>query len=76
MSHLYDQLVEIGAELDNHESDLYVKLTAEVLGIVRKSDVKYFTTFKSQIDGEIWLDLPFQYKPFWDKKASRTEQTF
>ena len=65
---IYDELKAANLPLDNHESDLYALMTVESMKIIDnynyKSNVK---TFKSQIDGKIWYDIPFAYKPFWNK---------
>jgi len=34
-----------------------------------------FETFKSDLDGKRWLDVPFAYEPFWEKKSSRSHAT-
>ena len=68
---IYEAMQEIGAEMDNHESDLYVKKTPETEAIVSTWDyTPIVTIFKSQVDGQIWFDIPFAYKPFWDSKIS------
>jgi UDP-N-acetylglucosamine enolpyruvyl transferase len=64
MMDLYDQLKETGAELDNHESDLYVLQTPETLTIVQASGMTY-STFVSQIDQKVWIDVPFAHMPWW-----------
>jgi hypothetical protein len=25
--------------------------------------------FKSEIDGTLWIDIPFMYDPYWEKKS-------
>ncbi len=64
---VYQILKDSGAELDSHESDLYVKATPEAVKIVKDSGWTY-TTFTSQVDGLRWLDVAFAFRPFWDKK--------
>lgn len=64
-SDLYDQLVAIGAEIDNHESDLYVKATPEAVALVKASTSKSWAYFRSEVDGTSWIDVPFYYSPFW-----------
>jgi hypothetical protein len=57
---VYQELIAAGCQIDNHESDLYVKVTPESRAIVEpwlsgyacKHQVK---TFRSNIDGEIQL---------------------
>ena len=68
MKTIYEQLKEAGIPLDHHESDLYALLTPESTAIISKwSFLSSVTTFKSQVDGKTWYDLPFAFQPFWDK---------
>jgi len=68
---LYNDLKAAGVPLDNHESDLYVKVTPESQAILNTYYSRCMvSTFKSQIDGETWADVPFAYKPFWDAKQA------
>jgi len=76
---LYQELIAAGCQIDNHESDLYVKVTPESCAILkswllrlgytdrRGAGVK---TFRSRVDGELWFDVPFAYRPFWERKRS------
>jgi len=65
---LYDELVKIGAEIDNHESDLYVRAMAPVKQILvcRGYTIK---SFISEVDGKLWYEIPFGYDPWWRGKA-------
>ncbi len=65
---LFDELEAAGCQLDNHESDLYVRDTPEARAILNQHGQK-FTTFTSDADGQRWLDVPFMYAPFWRKKG-------
>lgn len=64
----YRKLLDAGAQIDHHESDLYVEATPATVEIVEASGWS-FSRFVSQIDGKVWLDIPFGYEPFWDAKA-------
>ena len=66
---VYDALKEAGCKLDHHESDLYVEDTAKAREIIARFDLKA-TPFRNKVDQAIWLELPFMYQPFWDKKAT------
>jgi hypothetical protein len=57
-------------QTDNHESDLYVEVTAESTAILLKFPIhfKNATRFRSQIDGKLNYDIPFAYEPFWTEK--------
>lgn len=67
---IYEELITAGINLDHHESDLYVIICEASSKIVAKYPHKdNVTRFKSAIDGKMWYDIPFAYKPFWTKKA-------
>jgi hypothetical protein len=65
----YKNLLLMGCEIDSHESDLYVRATPQALAIVRQSGWSY-KPFYSRIDGQLWLDVPFAYEPFWERRQS------
>lgn len=64
----YNALTAAGVPIDHHESDLYCLATSEARQIVKLSGWSH-TTFTSQIDGQIWLDIPFAYEPFWGARV-------
>lgn len=73
---LYEQLVEKGIPVDNHCSDLYFKATTESLEILknynnRRSTHMFSTAFTSNIDGELWIEVPFAYDPWWIARCGR-----
>jgi hypothetical protein len=65
---IYTELLEKGVALDHHATDLYAKVTPASRAIVEayefRNNVK---TFTSQIDGELWYDIPFAYEPEWNR---------
>lgn len=69
---LYTDMIEAGQETDSNESDLYVKDTPEAREILgrhgKQIDGWNVQPFTSAIDGARWLDLPFQYAPWWRAK--------
>jgi len=66
---IYEEIIKAGLLINHHESDLYVKKTPESEKIINNYLFKNsVTTFISQIDGEIWYDMPFVYTPFWKEK--------
>jgi len=75
---LYHELKEAGCEIDNHESDLYVKDTDKSRKIITKHGLKFdgwtVQGFRSQIDGERWFDIPFAFTPYWDKRLKRNSK--
>jgi hypothetical protein len=69
---LYDELVKVMTpnEIDHHESDLYVLRNEKSQPLV-EGFVGSHTTFVGSTDRRVWYDVPFAYKPFWDKVSDR-----
>lgn len=66
---VYDLCIEFGFEIDHHESDLYIKDCQAARTLLNQRGQQY-TCFTSQIDGHVWLDVPFAYMPFWTNAAA------
>ena len=62
-------LLEMGMEeneIDNHCSDLYVKKNDISTSFVNEYEFKQnVTTFRDQIEGQIWYDIPFAYSEYY-----------
>lgn len=57
-------------DIDHHESDLYLRKTKASEQLVSEHEFKKnVKTFKSNIDGTIWYEIPFAYEPFWKERA-------
>ncbi len=71
---VHQQMLAAGVEVDNHESDLYAKVTPESTRILEEAGITVdghnASVFTSQVDGQKWYDLPFRYEPFWHDKAA------
>ena len=70
---LYAEAVAAGISVDHHESDLYLPWTAEVREMLKthgKSGVSA-VPFRSEIDGTMWVDVPFSYDPWWLARCGR-----
>ncbi len=67
---LYQALRAAGVPIDHHESDLYV-LDMPIARTLIAKHGKKGTAFTSQIDKRRWIDVPFAYDPFWEKKQRR-----
>ena len=65
---IYQDLKAAGVPMDNHESDLYAKVTPDSVRIV-ESHGRSHSRFRSEIDGEMWFDIAFAFEPFWDSKV-------
>ncbi len=68
-SSIYTEAKEAGLVVGNHYSDLYLKSTPEAWSIIRKHGCTTATSFKSNINGEMCIDVPFAYDPYWDSKG-------
>jgi hypothetical protein len=69
---LYEELTNAGVEIDSHESDLYFPRTDETKAILdnHPAQKNNASTFRNNINGEVWFDVPFSYDPFWEKRAN------
>lgn len=68
---LYTEIKAAGIECASHESDLYLPDTEQVRAILDKYPLSKAnaTRFKNQINGQIWIDVPFAYLPFWERRT-------
>lgn len=72
---LYQLLTAHDIDHHHHESDLYVpanELTAELIAeweTANRCRVEC-SEFWNAVDGGLWLDLPFQYDPYWQRSRS------
>ena len=67
---IYNEMLALGVKIDHHESDLYVPVTPETTKIVNQYEFKSVKSFINNIDGKRWYDIPFAYKPYWEKKMA------
>lgn len=52
------------ADIDHHESDLYIKVTPASMALLERFQYRHLvTTFIDNIDHVRWYDLPFCYIP-------------
>ena len=69
---IYTQLRAIGAQLDHHASDLYVRDCDEVRTLLRHCDRRHhISTFYS--NDQLWYDVPFAFDPYWEAVEARWE---
>lgn len=72
---LFNQVKALGIPYANHETDLYIPVTDQTRKLIDAYEFKSnVTTFKNQVEGGIWYDIPFAYLPAWESK-SRKETT-
>jgi len=67
---VYQALIAAGCTVDNHESDLYVAPSPDAARFIREF-AAHHNRFTSQIDGQLWYDLPFMFDPWWNARAVR-----
>jgi uncharacterized membrane-anchored protein YitT (DUF2179 family) len=65
---LYTDCVEAGLKIDHHGSDLYIKdgYKAREL-VIKNGKVTLMKEFVDNIDHEAWIEIPFAYDP-WNEK--------
>jgi len=64
-----------GLTMGNHESDLYVQDTQTARDILdmfptHKANARRFVNQAPPHAGEVWIDIPFAYDPWWNAKQS------
>lgn len=64
----YRALKAAGLVIEHHESDLYVRDSDTARRIIKDSGWGYE---RFQSEGKPWLDVPFAYSPWWEKKERR-----
>jgi hypothetical protein len=71
LSSIYDSMVELGVEIDNHHTDLYVPVTPQTEDVVaRYKWIKQVKRFRPSdgTKGE-WFEIPFAYTPAWQERG-------
>jgi hypothetical protein len=75
MSSIYQKAIALEIPTDQHESDLYMPVNNLSRRLVKEYEHRQnVTTFKSQIDGQLWYEVPFAYDPWWDRANSQIDQ--
>lgn len=65
---LYTEADKANLVIGHHESDLYLRDTTAAQELCRSHGAK-FTVFRDLRDGNLALDVPFAYAPFWEAKG-------
>jgi hypothetical protein len=69
---IFEQVKSSGIEYGNHESDLYIPVNEQTQAIIQTYQFKEnVQTFRNQIDGQLWFDVPFAYIPFWEARQKQ-----
>jgi hypothetical protein len=71
---LYHDIKAAGIAFSNHSSDLYFEATPEALAILsryplEKGNATRFINQAPPHKGQLWVDVPFAFEPFWDRAA-------
>ena len=70
---IYSEAKKAGIPMSSHESDLYLpahgEFTETVADILNRHKRHKHTLFISQIDNELWYDIPFAYDPWWNARG-------
>ena len=64
-NNIYKECLVRNIPISHHYSDLYIPCTQETIELCKQFNVK-FSQFTSNLDKQLWIDVPFQYMPFWD----------
>lgn len=75
---LYKDLVNAGVEVSSHESDLYFRPTEKALAIFNKYPhlKKNSSKFNADDGSGVWIEVPFHYDPYWEKRLSNPRPAF
>lgn len=71
VTNVHAALVEIGADISNWQSDLYVRVTPEVTELLAGYEGGTVKRFRSNIDGSWQYEIPFAYTPWWDARLKK-----
>jgi hypothetical protein len=67
---LYTDLIEAGAQIESHESDLFFKADEKFIPILNASKfADSWDVFFNDIDGQRWIEVPFAYDPWWENRT-------
>ncbi len=67
---IFEEIKKVGVEYSSWQSDLYFPKNKTTDEIVSRYEFKgNVTTFKDNITGNTWYDVPFAYDPFWESKG-------
>lgn len=63
-------------DIDNHFSDLYVRVTPETTELLRRyyeaqGAKRMPETFRSNLGDGQWYDIPFAYNTYWEDKMKK-----
>ena len=62
----------LAADIDHHNSDLYLKRTPAAVALVNRLENKSLLSVFRDPDGVPWYDLPFCFTPYWENSRKYT----
>lgn len=74
MRNIYEKAVESlpSADIDHHESDLYLRITPISKKLIREYEFKnQVHVFRDNIEHVLWYEIPFAYTPYWERRYNR-----
>ena len=67
---ILDQARELGVEISNWCSDLYIPVTQETVKLINAYEFKQnVTTFRDETNGVLSFEIPFAYTDYYNKKS-------
>ena len=74
-NNLYEAIKKAGIQIQNHYSDLYFPVTPESVAILAQYPAakRIATTFTNQVEGGLWYEVPFAFRPYWEERKSRLQ---
>lgn len=65
---IYDTFSAMGVPMGSRYSDLHVPSTPDTRGVLLRYPQHKFTARGfTRSDGEIWIEIPFAYDPYWSQ---------
>jgi len=66
---LFDEVKRLGIPYANHYSDLYIPDTEQTRSLLKQfPELCKPSRFTNQVEGGIWLDIPFAFIPYWETR--------
>lgn len=75
----YDEFIKVAKpnedEVSSWTCDLQCRVTPQTTALVEDCAFAHLITkFRSVIDGEMWYEIPWAYKPWWDENVKGGEK--
>lgn len=73
---LFEDIIAEGIQHNNHYSDLYIPDNTQTRKILERhpDQKKVSAAFVNQVEGGLWIDIPFAYDPFWVERTKPGEE--